>query len=180
MATVTRINGSKTVVGTLYDVNSNLYKIVVKDTTNTVVNLTKEDSVGTSAPVITAGSFVVGKLYDIVALGNTDFTQVGAVVSAIGVKFIATGVGVGSGTAAKLGTTIEAIVDEISPLAYFTTADSSGIINVIMDKSIDDAAELQVRIRRIGLLPSGLTDIGPNDIDISGTIVTKATTLSLT
>ena len=180
MATVVRINGSETVEGTLYNVNSNIYKITVKNAANTAIDLRKEDSIGTTAPIITAGSFVVGKLYTIVALGNTDFTKVGAAVSAIGVKFIATAVGTGSGTAAQLGTTIEAIVDEISPLAYFTNNDSSGIINVIMDKSIDDATELQTRIRRIGLLPSTLTDIGPNGIDISGTTVTQASTISLT
>jgi hypothetical protein len=43
----------------------------------------------------------------------------------------------------------EMIIKEISPLAYYAPAASTGLIHVIMDKSINDATELQTRIRRI-------------------------------
>jgi hypothetical protein len=69
MATVTRINGSKTDVGVLYNPNSNLYVITVKDKDSNAINLQVEDSYGGDA--VTYG-------------------------------------------------VIEAIVDEIAPLAYFT------------------------------------------------------------
>lgn len=49
----------------------------------------------------------------------------------------------------------ESIVKEISPLAYYAPADSTGKIHVIMDKAINDETELQTRIRRV----SGVRDI---------------------
>jgi len=74
---------------------------------------------------------------------------------------------------------VEAIVRELNPLAFFVVDDGSGVIYVIMDKHINDSAELQVRIRRIGK-DSGATttSIGPNDIDISGTLVQNAVSMT--
>ena len=46
-----------------------------------------------------AGSFVAGKTYQITSIGDTDFEEVGAVTNAIGIYFIATGIGSGTGTA---------------------------------------------------------------------------------
>lgn len=43
----------------------------------------------------------------------------------------------------------EMIIKEINPLAYYAPAASTGVIHVIMDKAINDATELQTRIRRI-------------------------------
>lgn len=51
---------------------------------------------------VTAGSFVVGKQYTITAVGSTDFQAIGAVESKVGVRFTATGVGSGTGTAVDL------------------------------------------------------------------------------
>ena len=67
---------------------------------------------------------------------------------------------------------VEAILREINPLAYFTTDTDAGTMMIIVDKGIT-AAELQVRIRNIGkdATPATTTSIGPNDVDISGTIV---------
>jgi hypothetical protein len=73
-------------------------------------------------------------------------------------------------------------MDEISPLSWFVPADQTtytGQIYVVMDKAINDAAELRTRIRRIGLLASGLTSVGPNTRDISGTAVTAATSFTV-
>jgi hypothetical protein len=50
-----------------------------------------------------AGSFSIGASYIIKSVGDTDFTTIGAVVNEIGFPFIATGVGVGNGTAALSG-----------------------------------------------------------------------------
>jgi hypothetical protein len=47
----------------------------------------------------TAGAFVIGRAYTILTVGSTSFTGIGASANTIGVVFVATGVGSGSGTA---------------------------------------------------------------------------------
>ena len=47
----------------------------------------------------TAGSFVVGSSYEIVTVGTTSFTGIGASANTVGIVFTATGVGAGTGTA---------------------------------------------------------------------------------
>lgn len=49
-----------------------------------------------------AGSFVNGQLYVITDIGTTDFTLIGAASNSLGLTFIATGAGAGSGKAAPL------------------------------------------------------------------------------
>jgi hypothetical protein len=49
-----------------------------------------------------AGTFVNGKTYEIVVVGSTDFTLIGAASNTVGVQFVATGVGSGSGTAKSI------------------------------------------------------------------------------
>jgi len=68
---------------------------------------------------------------------------------------------------------VELIVKELNPAAFFVPADSSGKIHVVMDKSVNDAAELQVRIRNMG------TSLGNNNVDVSGTTVSVPTSLTL-
>jgi hypothetical protein len=48
---------------------------------------------------ISAGSFTVGLPYTILVVGSTDFTAIGASANTVGVKFVATGIGTGNGTA---------------------------------------------------------------------------------
>ena len=48
---------------------------------------------------ITAGNFLIGRTYQIITVGSTDFTLIGAVTNTVGVIFTATGVGSGNGTA---------------------------------------------------------------------------------
>ena len=48
---------------------------------------------------VTAGSFTVGATYTIVSVGTTDFTAIGASANTVGVTFIASGAGSGSGVA---------------------------------------------------------------------------------
>ena len=68
--------------------------------------------------------------------------------------------------------TVEAIIMDLNPLAYFITNSNAGTVMLIMDKQFNDHADLQTRIRRIGI-DSGATttSIGPNDVDISGSDV---------
>ena len=55
--------------------------------------------VATLSVVISAGSFVVGRSYIIKTVGTTDFTLIGASANTVGVTFVATGVGTGTGVA---------------------------------------------------------------------------------
>lgn len=48
---------------------------------------------------VTAGSFVTGYTYNILSVGTTDFTAIGAASNTVGVEFTATGPGAGDGTA---------------------------------------------------------------------------------
>ena len=77
--------------------------------------------------------------------------------------------------------TVAQIVREISPLAYFVVNDNSGVIHLVMDKNINSASELQARIRTIGkdADPATTTSIGPNDIDISGSDVVAASSITV-
>lgn len=119
MSTVTRVNGLKTTVATLYADNCNLYKITVKNAGATAIDLRAEDD--------------------------------------------------------AVDETVEQIVKELNPLAYFVVDADTGLIYVVMDKAINSASELQTRIRRIGLdAGATTTSIGPNDVDISGTVVEAA------
>lgn len=76
---------------------------------------------------------------------------------------------------------VEAIIKELSPLAYFIVNDASGVIHLVMDVSHSSASELQARIRTIGkdADPATTTSIGPNDIDISGTDVVAASSITV-
>ena len=53
---------------------------------------------------VTAGAFVVDQAYQIVTVGSTSFTAIGAASNTVGVYFVATGAGSGSGTAAPINT----------------------------------------------------------------------------
>lgn len=78
---------------------------------------------------------------------------------------------------------VEAICKEVNPLIYHTTNDASGTMTVVCD-TFDGAAGLQARIRTIGVAANyptaTITTVGPNNIDVSGTLVTKAATLIAT
>lgn len=56
---------------------------------------------------VTAGGFIAGKIYRIASIGSTDFTLIGAAANTVGLHFIATGAGTGTGTA-ELSQTVEA------------------------------------------------------------------------
>lgn len=53
---------------------------------------------------VAAGSFVVGVTYQILVVGTTSFTSIGASANTVGIVFTATGVGSGTGSATVIGT----------------------------------------------------------------------------
>jgi len=67
--------------------------------------------------------------------------------------------------------TVEMIVKEINPLMFFVTDSSAGTMHIVTDVSLS-AADIQTRIRNLG------TAVGPNDVDVTGTTVTLATSIT--
>jgi hypothetical protein len=81
----------------------------------------------------TAGSFIVGQTYVIATLGTTDFTGIGAAANTIGLSFIASGPGSGSGTANSW--------DYMNaPLVYNVALDSSPRTSVEYNSGVTLAA----------------------------------------
>lgn len=64
--------------------------------------------------IVSAGNFVTGTTYQIVSVGTTDFTLIGALSNTSGVYFTATGPGTGTGTAALSRTTQDKLRDIVS------------------------------------------------------------------
>ena len=67
---------------------------------------------------------------------------------------------------------VEQIVKEINPLMFFITDSSAGTMHIVTDLSLS-AADIQTRIRNLG------TVVGPNDVDVTGTTVTAATSITV-
>jgi hypothetical protein len=67
-----------------------------------------------------AGGFIVGRGYIITALGTTPFTSIGAAANLVGVYFVATGVGTGSGTATPVANHLVAVSSSTTVNAYST------------------------------------------------------------
>ena len=65
----------------------------------------ESDDCSDTTPTVASGAFVSGIEYTILDPGDTDFTLIGAVDSVAGTVFVATGVGIGTGTATYLLTT---------------------------------------------------------------------------
>lgn len=115
-----------------------------------------QDHIGGS--LITAGSFVTGTYYEIRTIGTTDFTLIGAASNTVGVKFIATGAGSGTGTAKEIASYATVLEfhrwiqdfadDEISTsddqhdITDSTSTDRStdNIITLLNSYNIDDTA----------------------------------------
>jgi len=68
-------------------------------TINTIIGQAAYDLFVKIGSTVTAGSFVTGTIYQIVSVGTTDFTLIGAASNNVGVVFTATGAGSGTGTA---------------------------------------------------------------------------------
>ena len=88
---VTAATGS---LGTMSTQNANAVAV----TGGTISGVTVSGSTIYGA-AITAGSFVVGSVYTILTVGTTSFTSIGASANTVGITFVATGVGSGTGTA---------------------------------------------------------------------------------
>ena len=68
--------------------------------------------------VESAGGLVVGRGYVITSLGTTPFTSIGASANLVGIYFVATGVGTGSGTATPVANHLVAVSSSTTANAY--------------------------------------------------------------
>ncbi len=116
MAEITRVNGLRNTVGTLYADNCTLFVVQVQSAANANRDLRAEDD--------------------------------------------------------AIEETVEYIVKELNPLAFFVVDADTGLIYIVMDKNAT-ASDIQTRIRNLG------TAVGPNNVDVTGTDVTAATSLTL-
>ena len=67
---------------------------------------------------------------------------------------------------------VEMIVKELNPLMFFVTDSAAGTMHIVMDIN-KTAADLQARIRALG------TKVGPNNIDVTGTTVADAVSITV-
>jgi len=68
---------------------------------------------------VTAGSFTIGQAYTIQSIGSTNFTLIGAASNTVGLAFVATGAGSGTGTALVAGAALN-VGGSISPTGVVT------------------------------------------------------------
>jgi hypothetical protein len=68
---------------------------------------------------------------------------------------------------------VEMIVKELNPLMFLVTNSAAGTIHVVFDKNINSASELQTRICNMG------ASVGVNGIDVTGSTVVAATTVTV-
>lgn len=95
---VTQSGASKPKVGIAFV----LREVVAPSGDDTRLYTLKLTNQASNTPVITAGSFALGELYEIDTPGDTVWTDIGSADGSIGTQFIATGVGAGTGTAKKI------------------------------------------------------------------------------
>ena len=129
-------------VTSLTRVAAGTYKLVLEDNYNRFLHFCAALESPVTGSAVTAGSFVSGTVYEIVTVGNTDYSAVGldaGVTAAPGVVFVASGAGSGTGTVKAIGVagvhTVEVLGNPALTVApsvkgaiiYFQTLDATGV-----------------------------------------------------
>jgi hypothetical protein len=93
---------------------------------------------------VNAGSFVVGTLYKITTLGNTDWAAIGlnaGLTPAVGQVFVATGVGAGTGTATAVGSS-GILAVEVAPGLNMLSVNTANQGSIFIIRCLDAAGAL--------------------------------------
>ena len=139
------------------------YKFVVEDSSNVLIGT--YDNVPSSAqpPIVNdassisyeqgytliAGTFVIGDTYRISSIGTTNFQLIGATSNTVGLLFIATGIGSGTGTA-ELSNNVQTKLQE-----YVSVKDFGAVGDGVTDDTIAIQAALSSPAPRRIHFPKG-------------------------
>ena len=162
------------------------YKFVTKDSNGVLIGT--YDNVPSSAqpPItndtssiyyeegysVTAGAFVIGDTYLITSIGTTNFQLIGASANEVGVHFIATGIGSGTGTA-QFSRTAQARLQD-----FLSAKDFGAVGNGI----VDDTFALQTALTAANLnnktlfIPAGIY-VTTSQLTVNGTTSKKYLTV---
>ena len=89
------------------------------------------EGVATGGTTVIPGSFVIGYRYTILTLGGSpNFTAIGAASNTVGVSFVATGIGSGSGTAKVARTVIKLNLNTASGAGLNAPLDNNQIVTI--------------------------------------------------
>lgn len=156
----------------------NSLTIYNRDTVAKTIRVYKVDATPTTG-LITAGAFVVGNDYQIVSVGTTNFTLIGASANTVGVIFTATGAGTGTGTAATCYQQIDLQINVDDSLCYtdvqgWYAVDSQGNL-----KSVQAASATSIATAIHGTTDK-TTPIGADEFGIWDSVTGLLTKVSFT
>lgn len=103
---------------------------------------------GTCASEVTAGNFEIGGTYEITFVGDTDFTAIGASANTVGVTFVATGPGAGTGIA-ELAIPTNTVVEPVTKICRLDSVVTDGPDSFIINNpetftSLEDFINQQI------------------------------------
>ena len=138
------------------------YKFVTKDSNNVLIGTYDNVPSSSQPPIvndassisyeggnnIVAGNFIIGQTYLITSIGSTNFQLIGASANTVGILFIATGVGSGTGTA-QYSRTVQAKFKDI-----ISVKDFGAIGNGVNDDTVAIQTALNQTSRRV-FFPAG-------------------------
>ncbi len=140
--------------GELWLSNGFGYKFVVKDSNGVLIG-TYDNVPSSEQPPITndassiyyeegnstiAGSFIIGNTYLITYIGSTNFQLIGASSNTVGLHFIATGVGSGTGTAQISRTVQNKLQESVSILDFGVIGDGITDNTALIQKAINETS----------------------------------------
>ena len=126
-----------------------------------------------TAQLVTSGAFIVTATYIIQSIGTTDFTLIGAVSNTIGLSFVASGAGVGTGKAYRVnslglsGSVVLPVASSIVSPIITNMASSiltSRTAQVSTSGTAIDFTSIPSWVKRITVMLSGVSLSGTDDL----------------